>query len=103
MKKIIFFAILMIFMLNTPVVFAKKADRSTAVKTENKLSEEELNRLIKRVEEIRNMDKSNLSASERHELRKELKGTKEKIKKDGGYIYISGTLLLIIIILLIIF
>jgi N-acetylmuramic acid 6-phosphate (MurNAc-6-P) etherase len=44
-----------------------------------------------------------LTASEKRELRKEVKGIKEKVKRDGGYIYIgAGTLLVIILILLLI-
>ena len=46
-------------------------------KTENKLSEEEISRLSTRVEEIRDMDKSNLTSEEKLELKKELKEIKK--------------------------
>jgi len=39
-----------------------------------------------------------MTVKEKRELRKELKTTKENVRKDGGYIYISaGTLILVII------
>jgi peptidoglycan hydrolase CwlO-like protein len=62
---------------------------------ENKLSEEEIARLTKRVEEIRDMDKRDLTAKDKKELKKELK----EIKKDiGGTVYIgAGTLVLLIV------
>ncbi len=110
MKRTIFYGILMIFMMSATMAFAGKTDRKSAsdnsaatVKTENKLSDEEISRLTKRVEEIRAMDKSELTSVEKRELRKELKGIKENVRRSGGVIYIGGgTLLLIIIIILLI-
>ena len=107
MKKSIF-GILMIFMFSVTMAFAgevKAASDNTAavVKTENKLSAEEIASMTKRVEEIRNMDKSNLTSVEKRELRKEVKGIKENVRKNGEVIYISGgTLLLIILIILLV-
>ena len=70
-------------------------------KTENKLSEEEVNRLTRRVEEIRDMDKTVMTAKEKKEIRKELKGIKENVRRDNGAIYIgTGTLILIIILVI---
>lgn len=71
------------------------------VKTENKLSEEEISRLTKRVEEIRDMDKSDMSSKERTELRKEMKEIKKNVKNSGGTIYIGGATLILLIILII--
>lgn len=107
MKKTIF-GILMIFMFSITMAFAgevKAASDNTAavVKTENKLSAEEVASMTKRVEEIRSMDKSNLTSVEKRELRKEVKGIKENVRKNGEVIYISGgTLLLIILIIVLI-
>jgi hypothetical protein len=106
MKKIIFFVSLMILSLSSSTVFASDPESSsdkTAVpdKTENKLYEDEISRLTKRVEEIRHMDKTNLTVKEKRELRKELREIKEKVKKDGQYVYIgTGTLILIIILVI---
>jgi len=105
MKKTIFIAIMMIFTLGATTTFAAKNDlKSTApVATENKLSTEELSQMKNRVEEIRNMDKSEMTTSEKRELRKESKGIKENVRKSGEVIYISGgTLLLIILIIVLI-
>lgn len=104
MKKTIFIAILMIFTLSA-TTFASKTDlkSTTPAATENKLSAEEVSRLNKRVEEIRSMDKSEMTNMEKRELRKESKGIKENVRKNGEVIYISGgTLLLIIIIILLV-
>src|SRR5665647_929473 len=104
MRKTIFFAIVMIFTLSA-TTFASKTDlkSTTPVATENKLSAEEVSRLNKRVEEIRSMDKSEMTNMEKRELRKESKGIKENVRKNGEVIYISGgTLLLIIIIILLV-
>lgn len=110
MKKIIFLAILMIFTLSSTIVFAGKSDLKSSsdnaailTKTENKLTAAEVTRLTNRVEEIRSMDKSEMTVTEKRELRKELKGIKSNVKRSGEVIYISGgTILLIILILLLI-
>jgi hypothetical protein len=109
MKKAVIFVFIMIFTLSASTLFAvrpdhKSASENTAIpnKTENKLSEEELSRLTKRVEEIRDMDKTNMTGKEKRELRKELKSIKENVRRDGSVIYIGGGTLLLIIILLVI-
>jgi len=106
MKKAIFFVIVMIFTMSSTLSFAadrkSNSDKSAApVATENKLSEIELNRLTNRVEEIRNLDKSDMTSKEKHELKKELKEIKKNVKKGGG-IYIGGAALILIIILIIV-
>lgn len=104
MRTKLFFALLMIFALSAPTTFgssSKSKNLAASDKTENKLSEEEASRLTKRVEEIRDMDKSNLTVTEKRELRKELKTTKENVRKDGGYIYISAGTVIIILLLII--
>lgn len=108
MKKTIFFGLLMIFTLSTTQAFSsntatKAATENSAVlaKTENKLSAEEIAVLTARVEEIRNMDKSAMTSLEKRELRKEMKGIKENVRKSGEIIYISGGTLLIIILIII--
>jgi len=100
----------MIFMLSATMAFAGQTELKSAtdnsaavVKTENKLSAEDVARLTKRVEEIRSMDKSEMTSVEKRELRKEVKGIKENVRKNGEVIYISGgTLLLIILIIILI-
>jgi hypothetical protein len=108
MKKAILITFIMIFTLSASTVFANKPDSKSAsektavpIKSENKLSEEEMSRLTKRVEEIRDMDKTNMTGTEKREMRKELKSIKENVKRSGGYIYIGGSTLLLIILILI--
>jgi hypothetical protein len=62
----------------------------------------ELQVLIDRLEEIKEIDKSLLTKSEKKELRTELRNTKEEIKRNSGGIYLSVGALLLVIILLII-
>lgn len=102
MKKTIFIALLMIFSLGASTAFASKSDlKSAPAATENKLSAEEVSRLTSRVEEIRKMDKSDMTVSEKRELRKESKSIKANVRKDGEVIYIGGTTLLLIILIII--
>jgi hypothetical protein len=66
----------------------------------NSAEAEKVNVMIKRLNEIDAMDKSNLSSSEKRVLRKEVRGIKREIQRSTG-VYVSvGVLLLIIIILL---
>jgi peptidoglycan hydrolase CwlO-like protein len=105
MKKIMFFVLAMVFVMSSTLAFAGKNDRTSdknavPVKAENKLSDAEVDRITKRVEEIRKLDKSELTATEKSELKSELKEMKKDVKKAGGTIYIGGATLLLIIILI---
>ena len=110
MKKIILFTFVIIFSLSATTAFAVNSGAKTSsdksavpVKTENKLTAEEVAVMTARVEEIRDMDKSSMTNMEKRELKKELKAIKENVRKDGGVIYISvGTLLLIVLIIILI-
>jgi hypothetical protein len=57
--------------------------------------------LLLRLDEIKAMDKSTLSASERKKLRKETRSIKSQLREIKGGVYISaGTLIIIAIILI---
>jgi peptidoglycan hydrolase CwlO-like protein len=106
MKKTIFFVIVMIFAMSSTFAFA--ADRKSnsdnsalPVATENKLSEVELSRLTNRAEEIRNLDKSDMTMKESRELKKEARDIDKNVAKSGGTVYIGGAALILIIILII--
>lgn len=58
--------------------------------------------LLNRVEEIRLMNKTNLSPAEKKEMRKELRSIREQLKDLSGGVYISAGALIVILILLII-
>jgi hypothetical protein len=57
--------------------------------------------ITRRVTEIQNMDKSNLSASEKKALRKELMGMKKQADGLNSKVYLSVGAIIIIILLLI--
>jgi biopolymer transport protein ExbD len=80
----------------------KKSEKNTVTSSsENTLSTEDIKILNLRVEEIRDMDKSDLSVLEKRELRNELKAIKKDLRQSNGAIYIgTGTLLLIIILII---
>jgi hypothetical protein len=109
MKKNILFVFIIALSLSASTVFAANTDPKNnsdnpAIpnKTENRLSDEEISRLTKRVEEIRDVDKTNMTVKEKRALKKELKEIKENVNRGGGVIYIgTGTLILIIILVII--
>jgi hypothetical protein len=57
--------------------------------------------LLQRLEDIRAMDKSELSGSEKKSLRKEVKGIRKEMKAVSNGIYLSVGAIIIIILLLI--
>jgi hypothetical protein len=91
----------MVFILSASTFAATASNKPENLpKTENKLSEEEAIRLTRRVEEIRDMDKTDMAAKEKRELRKEVKIINKSVR-DGGVIYIgTGTLLIIILLII---
>jgi len=101
MKKTIFFALLAIFSLSAVPASASKST-SVATETTTKLSAEEISTYRARVEEIREMDKSEMTSLEKKELKSELKEIKATMHRDGTFIYIGGSTLVIILILLLI-
>ena len=100
MKRTIFFVIVMIFTMSSTIAFA--ADRkSNSVATENKLSEVEISRLTNRAEEIRKLDKTDMSVKENRELKKEAREIDKNVAQNNGTIYIGGAALILIILLII--
>ncbi len=57
--------------------------------------------LMNRINEIKAMDKSSLSPTEKKELRKELRSIKKEFKKEFNGVYLSVSAIIIIILLLI--
>ena len=108
MKKVIILVFVMVFSFGASTVFAARTDaKSTSDnlavpdKTENKLSEEEISRLTKRVEEIRDMDKTSMTVKEKRELKKEVKEIKKNVQRNDGTVVIGVTTLILIIILVV--
>jgi hypothetical protein len=106
MKKTMYFVIAALLIMSISAVTAanadaKKAETTTiAVTSSDVLSAEEMNVLTLRVEEIRDMDKSNMTALEKRELRNELKLIKKDMRGNGAIYIGTGTLLLIIILII---
>ena len=62
-----------------------------------------INTITLRINEIKSMDKSNLSSIERKQLKEEVKLLKTQLKAAGGGVYLSvGAILLIILVLVLI-
>ena len=57
--------------------------------------------LLQRLEEIKDMNKSELTGSEKKDLRKEVRGIKKEMKTISGGVYLSVGAIIIVILLLI--
>jgi HPt (histidine-containing phosphotransfer) domain-containing protein len=57
--------------------------------------------LLQRLEEIKDMNKSELTGSEKKELRQEVKGIKKEMKTLSGGVYLSVGAIIIVVLLLI--
>ncbi len=98
MKKLIYVA-LSFFLLIGSVNVA-----SATVKKDQPLTEQQqaqLKTLTNRVEEIRNMERSNLTREQKNQLRTELRDMKKQANAiSNGGIYLSITAILVIILIL---
>jgi hypothetical protein len=64
---------------------------------------EEAKTLLLRLNEIKEMDKSNITPSEKKSLRIEVRSIKHQLREIGGGVYLSAGTIIVILILLIIF
>ena len=78
-----------------------KADARPAFLNSPITAEAEAKRLVSRLNEIKEMDKSNMTKSEKKFLRKEVRETQKKLKSLSGGVYLSVGAVIIIILLLI--
>jgi hypothetical protein len=88
-------------LLTTLSVTSLKAEAKLVGPSPSTTESAHINALLARLNEIKAMDKSTLSRSEKKELRKEVQSTKEALRRDGynGF-YISGAAVIIIILLI---
>lgn len=101
MKKITYFFLATLLLIGS--VNVAKADDGKAQKALTTEQQLRLEQITKRVEEIQQMEKSNLSGEQKKELRQELKQMKKETRAiANGGIYLSVTALLVIIIILLI-
>ncbi|HEX7365470.1 MAG TPA: hypothetical protein VF273_00155 [Pelobium sp.] len=100
MKKLMYIAFSFMMLLTSVNLASAKDKNSKPLTTEQQVK---LNQLTSRVEQIRSMDKSDLSREEKKALRAELKQMKSEANAIGnGGIYLSVTALLVIIVILLI-
>jgi hypothetical protein len=83
-------------------VSAKNSDKESAKETRT-LTTAEIKQLRNRVEEIQNLDKSELSFKERREVKKELKEIKKTLGLNSRVSISVGALIIIVLLLIIIF
>lgn len=102
MKKFIY-ALVLVFTLGISTNTVSAAEDKKA-KTEMTAEQKaQFERIVNRVEEIRKMDKSNLSREEKRALRKELKEMKQQARVLQKGVYLSvGAIIIIILVLIII-
>lgn len=104
MKRTFLYLMLSLSLLTAvPSVQAKVAE-ATPIEVPNKDNKEAEARakvLIARLDEIKAMDKSELSKVERKALRKEVKDIRSELRTTGNGIYLSIGAIIIIILLLI--
>lgn len=92
---------LMVIMIPVQAAEITKAATTTAIST-NEVESAEIKALIARVDEIKAMDKSTMSSSERKALRKEMRLMKKTVNHtQGSTVYVSGGLILLIVLLII--
>lgn len=91
-------ATLFIFLLSFTNTFAKEKNIKPALTDSQKARIEVI---TKRIEEIKNIDRSKLSAQERKNLRNELIEMKKELKISNGGVYLSVGAIIIILLILI--
>ena len=100
MKKITFYLMTIIALLSfTPSPSMAKSENNK-VPTE-KVESAEAKVMISRLEEIKAMDKSNMTSTEKKALRKEVRSIKKSLAQSNGGVYLSVGAIIIIILLLI--
>lgn len=99
--KVLLLAMLLTFALSPLQSMAEGETETAAVATVEAVEAAEAEVILNRLEEIENMDKSSMSASEKKEMRKEVRSLKNDLKELGGGVYLSVGALIIVILLLI--
>lgn len=100
MRKIISLITVCLFMGFIPTDVKAMPDSARTVISKNVL---ESRILIDRLNEIKSMDRSGMSPSEKKALRKEIREIDKELKKISGGVYISAGALIVILILLLLF
>ena len=100
LKKLTSCGLVVLSMLLAAPGFANDMNAAPRNASTEPVTPAEMERLTKRLEEIKAIDLKSLPRSERRALRKEVREIDQKVK-DGGYVYVSiGALILIILLLI---
>ena len=95
---------IMIFVLSLsfyPTSIQAKTTEPTSISNSTE-APAEVKVMYNRLEEIKNMDKSEMTRAEKKELRKEVKAIKSNLRSTGNGVYLSVGAIIIIVLLLII-
>jgi hypothetical protein len=98
LPAILFVAIL----VGSAPVMAANLNEPTTTSVPFKGEDPRAQQLLQRLDEIKGMDKSTLSGTDKKELRKEVKGIRKEMKAIKGGVYLSVGAIIIIILLLVI-
>ena len=79
----------------------KNVAQSSMVATTPKQSAE-TQALLKRIDQIDKLDKSNMKSSEKKALRKEVRSIKKQLEASGEYVYVSVGVIILVVVLLIV-
>jgi predicted PurR-regulated permease PerM len=104
MKKITLSLLTLVMIVIMSPVQASEITRpvTTSALSTTDFETAEIKALIARVDEIKAMDKSSLSSSERKALRKEMRQMKRTVNHThGSTVYVSGGLILLIVLVII--
>ena len=103
MKKITLYLMATITLLSFMPTPSMAANENGTIPTEKveKVESVEAQVMISRLEEIKSMDKSNMSSKEKKQLRKEVRSIKRSLTEMNGGVYLSVGAIIIIILLLI--
>jgi hypothetical protein len=82
---------------SSAIVVPGSSPAKSSAATENPRAQQ----LLQRLEEIKDMNKSELTGSEKKELRQEVRGIKKEMKTLSGGVYLSVGAIIIVILLLI--
>jgi HPt (histidine-containing phosphotransfer) domain-containing protein len=82
---------------SSAIIIPGAPQTNSSATTENPRAQQ----LLQRLEDIKDMNKSELTASEKKDLRKEVKGIKKEMKTIKGGVYLSVGAIIIVILLLI--
>ena len=102
MKKVTFYLMMMVLSLGViPTQMLAAEKNPTAINNTTKEIPAEVKVMLNRLDEIKAMDKSNMTSVEKKELRKEVRAIKTELKSTGNGVYLSVGAIIIVILLLI--